>query len=119
MTDDLNTTHKALEAECNAHKEMAEELRVANEQVNEAIRKLQRAQSQVVRQERLLALRQVSSGIMRDFNESLTPITCFGSSMKEKGHLPEHVDKILNKPYTQEELWAAIAQLVTDAGVCA
>jgi signal transduction histidine kinase len=74
MADDLNQSHEALSSECDAHRQKAEALRVANEQLKEAMQKLQRAQVQIVQQERILALKQISSGMMRDFNEALTPI---------------------------------------------
>jgi len=74
MSDDLQDSHDALEQECIAHKQKAEALRISNEKLEAAMDKLKRAQTQIIQQERLLALKQISSGMMRDFNEALTPI---------------------------------------------
>jgi signal transduction histidine kinase len=74
MSDDLQESHEALEQECIAHKQKAEDLRISNEKLEAAMDKLKRAQTQIIQQERLLALKQISSGMMRDFNEALTPI---------------------------------------------
>jgi CheY-like chemotaxis protein len=45
-------------------------------------------------------------------------ITGFGSMMKERGEHPEYVDLILNKPYTKDELFGAIAELLETSGAC-
>jgi signal transduction histidine kinase len=74
MSDDLQESHEALEQECIAHKKKAEDLRISNEKLGAAMDKLKCAQSQSIQQERLLVLKQISSGMMRDLNEALTPI---------------------------------------------
>ena len=88
MSDDLNRSHRELADECQAHKEKAEALRVSNEQLEEALQKLQRAQMQIVQQERILALKQISSGMMRDFNEALTPIISIAEMLKSHEDVP-------------------------------
>lgn len=51
-----------------------EESRLSHQALQEAMRKLQETQQQVIQQQRLRALGEMASGIAHDFNNALTPI---------------------------------------------
>ncbi len=54
-----------------------EDLRATNQELEKALRELRLAQKQVIQQERLSAIGQMASGIVHDFNNTLTPILGF------------------------------------------
>jgi len=74
MTEQLRRSRGALEQEVLEHQRTAESLRESNQQLSDALIKLQRAQQQVIVQQRMEALEQIARGLIHDFNGSLTPI---------------------------------------------
>jgi PAS domain S-box-containing protein len=58
-------------------KKAEDDLRRSHQQLEEALEELKKTQSQVIQQERLRALGQMSSGIAHDFNNALSPIMGF------------------------------------------
>ena len=74
MRKQLETWRTELERECEEHKKTAASLRESNRRLSDVLIKLKRAQEQSIEQERMQALKQIASGIVHDFNSSLTPI---------------------------------------------
>ena len=72
-------------------KQMEEQLRVSNRQLDQALTDLKQTQQQVVQQASLRALGQMASGIAHDFNNALSPIIGFSEI------LLKHEDKLMNR----------------------
>ncbi len=75
---------------------LEEELRDANSKLHDALRELQQTQDQIVRQERLNALGQMASGVVHDFNNTLTPIIGFSALLLQRPALLEDRETALN-----------------------
>ena len=68
------------------------ELHDANRRLTRALVELQEAQDQIVQQERLRALGQMSSGIAHDFNNALHPIVGYAELLKELPEIAQSAD---------------------------
>jgi|GEM_PF-1361229 len=74
MTGELGQANSMLREEMRAKEETAQSLRNANVQLSESLSRLKRVQDEMVGQERLQALRQVSDGMVHDLNDTLMPV---------------------------------------------
>jgi signal transduction histidine kinase len=74
MTADLKNARESLKAEIDEKEKVAQSLRDSNIKLSDAFVRLRRAQTEMVQQERIEALRQISRGIVHDVNDSLMPI---------------------------------------------
>lgn len=74
------------------------ELKETNEQLNQALGEVKRAQQEMIKQERMNALAQMVSGIVHDFNNSLMPLM----------GLPEY---LLNQPGALDEREEVVSML--------
>lgn len=104
MARDLKKTYSSLHEEIFEHRKTAEILQKSNIQLSEALIKLKRAQTQIVQQERLQALRQMASGITHDINNALMPII----------GISEVLLHYTNRPLAPEEMHTAL-QTINDA----
>ena len=86
-------------------KQMEEQLRESNRQLDQAVTDLQKTQQQVAQQTSLRALGQMASGMAHDFNNTLSPIVGFSEL------LLKHKEKLAN----QEEV-IRFLQIINTAG---
>lgn len=78
-----------------AERKRAEEsLQESNRQLKAALDELAATQRQIVQQERLRALGQMSSGVAHDFNNALSPILGFSSILLEEPELLNDKEKV-------------------------
>lgn len=71
---ELKAVRDELGAETRLREDAAVALRGANIQLSETMSRLKRAQSSIVQQERVQALRQVARGVVHDVNDALMPL---------------------------------------------
>lgn len=74
MAKKLAQSREAMAQEITEHKRVGDALRDSNTLLTGALEKLKRAQTQVVQQERMHVLEQVSRGVANDINNALMPI---------------------------------------------
>ena len=99
------TNFIAIKHDITERKQMEEQLRESNRQLDQAVTDLQKTQQQVVQQTSLRALGQMASGMAHDFNNTLSPIIGFSEL------LLKHKEKLAN----HEEV-ARFLQIINTAG---
>jgi signal transduction histidine kinase len=101
MADALEASSSALKEEMTQREQAAESLRKANQELSDALVRLKRAQSEVIQEERLRALKQVTRGVVHDMNDALMPIQgitellmMYPEQLNDKVQLKEYVSGI-------------------------
>lgn len=74
MTREMRAIRDELNAEVKAREDAAGALRGANVQLSETMSRLRRAQTGILQQERVQALRQIARGVVHDVNDALMPL---------------------------------------------
>lgn len=74
MSRELKKDQESLRAEIMERKKVSESLRQSNIQLADALNRLQRAQEEVIQQERSKVLKQMADGILHDIYDALMPI---------------------------------------------
>lgn len=92
------------------------ELSASNQQLAETLIKLQSTQKQLVQQERLAAVGQLSAGIAHDFNNILAAIMLYVELSQRAAKLPESVTQRLSVVMQQARRAANLVQQIVDFG---
>ncbi len=101
MVEELKHSHAELQKEVEEHKRIAQSARDANVLLSDALCRLQTAQQQIVRQERLHALEQIAKGVTQNFDSTLLPIVGatdylmkYPENLKNEKVIAEHIKTI-------------------------
>jgi signal transduction histidine kinase/ActR/RegA family two-component response regulator len=123
LSESLNNMVQSLRAslsdqagQAKAHRQKAEELKASNQLLESSFNQLKRAQHRIIQQERLHALKQISSGIMRDFNDSLTPILGTAEVMLNHPEECSRPDDVLAHVQTMYESATRLADVIGKLG---
>jgi signal transduction histidine kinase/ActR/RegA family two-component response regulator len=89
-------------------------LRETNEQLEKTLAELRDTQEQVIRQERLAAIGQLTGGIAHDFNNLLTSIILSVQILQSKPHLPSDLIPGLDAILEESRRAAKLVQQILD-----
>lgn len=101
MSRELKEDRDTIQEEVAARKKTAESLSQSNIQLSDALTKLNRAQEEVIQQERLKVLKQIADGILHDLYDDMMPILGlselmlrYPNEMQDARHIHENIQTI-------------------------
>ena len=110
----LRQLNMELENEISERAQTEEALKTSNYRLREALKKLKDTQSQMVRQERLAAVGQLSAGIAHDFRNLLTTIILYAQMTLNNSAFPQQLEEDLETVISEAKKASELVQQILD-----
>lgn len=113
-TSALQSSNAQLRNEIQERKRVEQELQKTNQRLEGALSELKATQKQILRQERLAAVGQLTAGIAHDFNNLLTVMNGFAQLLKVSEDTPDSIKDMLGTISSQGERAAQLIRQILD-----
>jgi signal transduction histidine kinase len=112
MSGELKKNQESIRAEMTAREKVSESLRQSNIQLSDALTRLERAQEEIIQQERLKGLKQMADGMLHDIYDALMPIVGYSELLLR---YPEQTANPKELQDTLQTIHRAVTQAVSVA----